>query len=114
MTQMKRENVKVGMFVKDKHGNEYKVVDIKSDTIRLICKKFVKSVRVDNMFEFQEVDDEFWIAESEENAKEIFGSDIDISIKSIKPIKNPNKKILKKFLKKIDKIEKCVDRKSVV
>jgi hypothetical protein len=33
---MKIEDVKVGMFVKDKLGNEYKVVDIRCNTIRLI------------------------------------------------------------------------------
>lgn len=106
---MKIEDVKTGMFVKDKLGNEYKVVDIRRNTVRLICKKFVKSARIDSVFKFQKVDDKFWITTSEEDAKEIFGNDIDISIKSIEPIKNPNKKILKKFLKRIDKIEKCMN-----
>ena len=106
---MKIENIKVGMFVKDKFGNEYKVVDIRRNTIRFICKKIVKSVRIDSVFKFQKVDDKFWITTSEEDAKEIFGNDIDISIKTIEPIKNPNKKILKNFLKRIDKIEKCMN-----
>lgn len=84
---MKIENIKSGMFVKDKFGNEYKVVDIRRNTVRLICKKFVKSVRIDSVFKFQKVDDKFWITTSEEDAKEIFGNDIDISIDSIEPIK---------------------------
>lgn len=106
---MKIEEVKTGMFVKDKLGNEYKVVGVSNNIVKLLCEKFVKQARVDSTFKFQKVGDVYWITTSEEDAKEIFGQDIDISIKSIEQIKRPNKKILKKFLKRIDKIEKCMD-----
>ena len=106
---MKIEDVKTGMFVKDKLGNEYKVVGVSNNIVKLLCEKFVKQARVDSTFKFQKVGDVYWITTSEEDAKEIFEQDIDISIKSIEQIKNPNKKILKKFLKRIDKIEKCMD-----
>lgn len=106
---MEIENIKVGMFVKDKLGNEYKVVGVSHNIVKLLCEKFVKQARVDSKFKFQKVGDVYWITTSEEDAKEIFGQYIDISIKSIEKIKRPNKKILKKFLKRIDKIEKCMD-----
>ena len=106
---MKIEEVKTGMFVKDKLGNEYKVVGVSNNIVKLLCEKFIKQARIDSTFKFQKVGDVYWITTSEEDAKEIFGQDIDISIKSIEPIKRPNKKILKKFLKRIDRIEKCMD-----
>lgn len=103
---MKVKDVKIGMQVIDKLGNEYKVVSVRYNTIKLNCTKFVESARVDSSNKFQKVGDVFCITTSEEDAKKLFGCDIDVSIKSIRSI---NKKILKKFLKMIDKIERNVD-----
>lgn len=106
---MKIEKIKVGMSVKDKFGNKYKVINIGNNMIRLFCEKIVKPACVDSIYSFQKVGDSLWIATSEEEIKSLTNVDIDISIKSIKPIKCSNKKILKKFLKQIDKIERCID-----
>ena len=103
---MKIEKIKIGMSVKDKFGNEYKVINVSDNTIRLFCEKIVKPVRVDSRYAFQKVGDNLWIATSEEDIKSLTNVDIDISIKSIKPVKCSNKKILKKLLKQIDSIEK--------
>ena len=84
---MKIENIKTGMFVKDKFGNEYKVLRVGHNVVYLICKKFVRFVRVNSQFAFQKAGDEFWIITSEEDAKELFGYCVDISVKSIEPIK---------------------------
>ena len=68
-------------------------------------KKIVKPARVDSKHMFSEVGDSLWIAISEEDIKSMNNVNIDISIKSIKPVKCSNKKILKKLLKQIDSIE---------
>lgn len=45
---MKLENVKVGMLLKDKFGNEYEVIEINRNDdfqpVRVKCVKFVKRV----------------------------------------------------------------------
>lgn len=102
---MKIEKIKVGMSVKDKFGNEYKVIIVDNYTVKLFCEKIVKPARVDSKHTFSKVGDSLWIATSEEDIKSLNGVDIDVSIKSIKPIKCSNKKILKKLLKQIDSIE---------
>lgn len=102
---MKIEKIKVGMSVKDKFGNEYKVIIVDNYTVKLFCEKIVKPARVDSKHTFSKVGDSLWIATSEEYIKSLNGVDIDVSIKSIKPIKCSNKKILKKLLKQIDSIE---------
>lgn len=100
---MKIQNIKVGMKVIDKLGNEYDVVSVGYNITKLVCTKFVEAVRVDSIHKFQKIGDCFSIGVSEEDIKNCFGYDVDITIKSIKPINQ--KKILKKFLKSIDKIE---------
>lgn len=102
---MKIEKIKVGMSVKDKFDNEYKVINVDNYTVKLFCEKIVKPARVDSKHMFSKVGDSLWIAISEEDIKSMNNVDIDISIKSIKPVKCSNKKILKKFLKQIDKID---------
>lgn len=102
---MKIEKIKVGMSVKDKFDNEYKVINVGNNTIKLFCEKIVKPARVDSKYTFSKVGDSLWIAISEEDIKSLTNVDIDISIKSIKPVKCSNKKILKKLLKQIDSIE---------
>lgn len=106
---MKIEKIKVGMSVKDKFDNEYKVINVDNYTVKLFCEKIVKPARVDSKHMFSKVGDSLWIAISEEDIKSMNNVDIDISIKSIKPVKCFNKKILKKFLKQIDKIDEYVD-----
>lgn len=106
---MKIEKIKVGMSVKDKFDNEYKVINVSDNTIKLFCEKIAKPARVDSKYMFSKVGDSLWIATSEEDIKSLTNVDIDISIKSIKPVKCFNKKILKKFLKQIDKIDEYVD-----
>lgn len=99
---MKIQNIKVGMKVIDKLGNEYEVVSVGYNVTKLVCTKFVESARVDSVHKFQKIGDCLNIGMSEEDIKNCFGYDVDITIKSIKPINQ--KKILKKFLKSIDKI----------
>ena len=106
---MKLKDIEVGMSVKDKFDNEYKVINVDNYTVKLFCEKIVKPARVDSKHMFSKVGDSLWIAISEEDIKSMNNVDIDISIKSIKPVKCSNKKILKKFLKQIDKIERCID-----
>ena len=78
MTQMKRENIKVGMEVVDKLGNEYIVTDVDYDEdyneskpnimpIRIQCTKFLKIVPVQKFgVSFYGLDDSFWIFKSSE------------------------------------------------
>lgn len=102
---MKIEKIKVGMSVKDKFGNEYKVINVSDNTIRLFCEKIVKPARVDSKYMFSRVGDSLWISISEGDIKRLTNVDVDISIESIKPVKCSNKKILKKFLEQIDTIQ---------
>ena len=85
---MKLEDVKVGMFVKDKFGNEYVITAFdKPDyhPVKLKCTKFKRECFVEDMTVFTDVDDEWWIVDDEVAYKEFANYDIDISLKSIKP-----------------------------
>lgn len=83
---MKLEDVRIGMTVVDKFGNEYVVIclDDSKMPVELKCTKFVKDCVVDDTTIFHAEDDEWWIVDSEENYKEFFNYDVDISLESIK------------------------------
>lgn len=50
---MKIQNIKVGMKVTDKLGNEYEVVSVGCNVTKLVCTKFVEAARVDSVHKFQ-------------------------------------------------------------
>lgn len=75
---MKLKDVRVGMIVVDKLGNEYIVIDVDYDEdynesepntmpIRIQCTKFLKIVPVQKFgVSFYGLDDSFWIFKSSE------------------------------------------------
>lgn len=87
---MKLKDCRIGMEVVDKFGNEYVIIGLDESEmpVNLKCIKHVKDCVVEDEFTvFREIDQEWWIVDSEKNYKKDNGRNVDISLKSIKPLK---------------------------
>ena len=91
---MKLKDCRIGMKVVDKLGNEYEVIGLDDTTwpLGLRCTKHVEDCIIehktfDDNTAFREIGNEWWIVDSENNYKKTTGRNIDISLKSIKPLK---------------------------
>lgn len=105
---MKLKDAEIGMIVVDKVGNEYAICDI--DNVRniayLMCIKFVKSVRINNILLFRMIGDGFWIADSPKDGKIGYY----FTMQFVEPKLQEEEMCDKEFLKKrIDKIFDMVD-----
>lgn len=85
---MELKDARIDMKVFDRFGNEYEIVGIEKCImpLKLLCTKFVKKCRVDHDLWFEEEGDLSWIVESEVAWKKHTGRDVEISLKSIRPI----------------------------
>lgn len=85
---MELKDACIDMKVTDRFGNEYEVIGIEKCImpIKLLCTKFVKRCKIDGDLWFEEEGDLSWIVESEVAYKKHTGHDVEISLKSIRPI----------------------------